>query len=89
MKKSILFLHLLLEVFQANAFIAGNQRRWNNVRQFISTSSTPSATLQMSLTAGEINSRLEKQLEKLKAKDATSKAITKEVNIYIYKSCLH
>jgi hypothetical protein len=36
-----------------------------------------------SITAEEINNRLEKQLQKLREKDASSKAISKEVNIIV------
>lgn len=52
--------------------------RWATCGQQTTTSLKMSA-VDNSITAEEINSRLAAQLEKLKAKDATSSELTKEV----------
>ena len=76
---SIILIPLLLLALSTNAFTTQTtgvrQGRWAS--GYSSTLSM--SAVEKSVTAEEINSRLEAQLEKLKAKDATSTALSKEV----------
>lgn len=79
----ITLLLLVLVAYHTKAFVTNHsgvrQGRWAILRHS-SNSRLRMSSAEKSITAEEINTRLEKQLEKLKAKDATSKNVNKEVN---------
>lgn len=83
MNKVITFIQLLLIAFEGSAFQTPNVRvvlrqgRWASVVE----SGLKMSAVEKSVTSEEINSRLEQQLQKLKEKDATSRALKKEVSI--------
>ena len=79
---------LLTILLNVNAFSTNTRvalvGRWAVQKQPSIASYLQMSAKEESITAEEINNRLEKQLKKLKEKDASSKALGKEVNIITF-----